>query len=279
MSNSGIFYKTDEEVELIRESCLLVCKTLALVGELIGPGIKGIDIDAQAEQLIRDHGAVPGFKGYRDFPATLCVSVNEQVVHGIPSDIAFKDGDIVSVDCGVLMNGYYGDAAYTFAIGDVKEEIMQLLRVTKASLYKGIQQAIVGKRVGDISSAIQHYTERGHNYSVVRELVGHGLGRSLHEAPEVPNFGTRGQGPRLKDGLVIAIEPMINLGKRDVITAKDNWTVISKDRMPSAHFEHTVAVRRQKADILSNHTFVEAAIRKNDNVKEVADLLTKEAAH
>ena len=277
MSNSGIFYKTDEEVELIRESCLLVCKTLALVGELIGPGIKGIDIDAQAEQLIRDHGAIPGFKGYRDFPATLCVSVNEQVVHGIPSGIEFKDGDIVSVDCGVLMNGYYGDAAYTFAIGDVREEIMELLRVTKASLYKGIQQAIVGKRVGDISSAIQHYTERGHKYSVVRELVGHGVGRSLHEAPEVPNFGVRGQGPRLKDGLVIAIEPMINLGKRDVITAKDNWTVISKDRMPSAHFEHTVVVRRQKADILSNHTFVEEAISKNANVKEVADLLSKEA--
>jgi len=277
VSNSGIFYKTDEEVELIRESCLLVCKTLALVGELIGPGIKGIDIDAQAEQLIRDHGAIPGFKGYRDFPATLCVSVNEQVVHGIPSGIEFKDGDIVSVDCGVLMNGYYGDAAYTFAIGDVREEIMELLRVTKASLYKGIQQAIVGKRVGDISSAIQHYTERGHKYSVVRELVGHGVGRSLHEAPEVPNFGVRGQGPRLKDGLVIAIEPMINLGKRDVITAKDNWTVISKDRMPSAHFEHTVVVRRQKADILSNHTFVEEAISKNANVKEVADLLSKEA--
>ena len=280
MSNSGdIFYKTDEEVELIRESCLLVCKTLALVGELIGPGKRGVDIDAQAEQLIRDHGAVPGFKGYRGFPATLCVSVNEQVVHGIPSDIEFKDGDIVSVDCGVLMNGYYGDAAYTFAIGDVKEEIMQLLRVTKASLYKGIQQAIVGKRVGDISSAIQHYTERGHKYSVVRELVGHGLGRSLHEAPEVPNFGARGQGPKLKDGLVIAIEPMINLGKREVITAKDNWTVISKDRMPSAHFEHSVVVRRQKADILSNHTFVEAAIKKNSNVKEVGDLLSKEAVH
>lgn len=279
MSNSGdIFYKTDEEVELIRESCLLVCKTLALVGELIGPGKRGTDIDAQAEQLIRDHGAIPGFKGYRGFPATLCVSVNEQVVHGIPSDIEFKDGDIVSVDCGVLMNEYYGDAAYTFAIGDVKEDIMQLLRVTKASLYKGIQQAIVGKRVGDISSAIQYYTEKGHQYSVVRELVGHGLGRSLHEAPEVPNFGMRGQGPRLRDGLVIAIEPMINLGKRAVITAEDDWTVIAKDRMPSAHFEHTVVVRRQKADILSNHSFVEAAIKKNANVKEVADLLSIETA-
>ncbi len=269
----GIFYKTDEEVELIRTNCLMVSKTLALVGELIRPGVNGLDIDAQAEQLIRDNGGVPGFKGYRGFPATLCISVNEQVVHGIPSNIEFKDGDIVSVDCGVLMNGYYGDAAYTFALGDVKEEVMQLLRVTKASLYKGIQQAIVGKRVGDISSAVQHYTERTHRYGVVRELVGHGLGRNLHEAPEVPNFGRRGQGPRMLDGLVIAIEPMVNLGVKEVETLDDDWTVVSKDRLPSAHYEHSVVVRKGQADILSTHKYVEEAIRKNTNLKEVSDLI------
>ncbi len=269
----GIFYKTDEEVELIRTNCLMVSKTLALVGELIRPGVNGLDIDAQAEQLIRDNGGVPGFKGYRGFPATLCISVNEQVVHGIPSNIEFKDGDIVSVDCGVLMNGYYGDAAYTFALGDVKEEVMELLRVTKASLYKGIQQAIVGKRVGDISSAIQHYTERTHRYGVVRELVGHGLGRNLHEAPEVPNFGRRGQGPKMLDGLVIAIEPMVNLGVKEVETLDDDWTVVSKDRLPSAHYEHSVVVRKGQADILSTHQYVEDAIRKNANLKEVSDLI------
>ncbi len=269
----GIFYKTDEEVELIRTNCLMVSKTLALVGELIRPGINGLDIDAQAEQLIRDNGGVPGFKGYRGFPATLCISVNEQVVHGIPSNIEFKDGDIVSVDCGVLMNGYYGDAAYTFALGEVKEEVMQLLRVTKASLYKGIQQAIVGKRVGDISSAVQHYTERIHRYGVVRELVGHGLGRNLHEAPEVPNFGRRGQGPKMLDGLVIAIEPMVNLGVKEVETLGDDWTVVSKDRLPSAHYEHSVVVRKGKADILSTHKYVEESISKNPNLKEVSDLM------
>lgn len=269
----GIFYKTDEEVELIRTNCLMVSKTLALVGELIRPGVNGLDIDAQAEQLIRDNGGVPGFKGYRGFPSTLCISVNEQVVHGIPSNIEFKDGDIVSVDCGVLMNGYYGDAAYTFALGDVKEEVMQLLRVTKASLYKGIQQAIVGKRVGDISSAVQHFTERTHRYGVVRELVGHGLGRNLHEAPEVPNFGRRGQGPKMLDGLVIAIEPMVNLGVKEVETLDDDWTVVSKDRLPSAHYEHSVVVRKGQADILSTHKYVEEAIRKNANLKEVSDLI------
>jgi len=232
--SDGIFYKTDEEVEFIRTNCLMVSKTL---------------------------------------PSTLCISVNEQVVHGIPSKIEFKDGDIVSVDCGVLMNGYYGDAAYTFALGDVKEEVMQLLRVTKASLYKGIQQAIVGKRVGDISSAIQHYTERVNRYGVVRELVGHGVGRNLHEAPEVPNFGRRGQGPKMLDGLVIAIEPMVNLGVKEVETLDDDWTVVSKDRLPSAHYEHSVVVRKGQADILSTHKFVEESIRKNPNLKEVSDLI------
>ncbi len=266
-----IFYKTDEEIEIIRDNCLLVCKTLALVAEMIGPGVSGDNIDKQAEQLIRDHGGVPGFKGLYDFPATLCVSVNEQVVHGVPSEQEFRDGDIVSVDCGVFMNGYYGDAAYTFAIGEVADEVMELLRITKASLYKGIECAVSGKRIGDIGFAIQHYTERVHHYGVVRELVGHGVGRDLHEGPEVPNYGKRGKGIKLKEGLVIAIEPMINLGKKDVISFQDG-TVLAKDKKPSAHFEHTVAVRKHRADILSDHSFIEAAILKNSNLKEVANL-------
>jgi methionyl aminopeptidase len=265
-----VFYKTDEEIELIRESCLLVCKALAHVGTIIRPGIKGSEIDKAAETVIRDHGAEPGFKGYRGFPATLCVSVNEGVVHGIPTeDQVFNDGDVVSVDCGVFMNGFYGDSAYTFALGDVDESIMELLRVTNTSLYKAIDTAVAGKRLGDIGFAVQNYVEKEHNYSVVRELVGHGIGRELHEKPEVANYGKRGRGAKLKEGLVIAIEPMVNLGKREVRTAKDGWTVIAKDRKPSAHFEHTIAVRKGPADILSDHRLIEEAIRANDNVKVV----------
>lgn len=265
-----IIYKTDEEIELIRQSCLLVSKSLALVGSMIKPGMTGAEIDKAAEELIRDNGAVPGFKGYGGFPATLCVSPNEQVVHGIPDkDMVFKEGDIVSVDCGVIMNGFYGDAAYTFALGDVSEEVMKLLEVTNTSLYKGIEQAIVGNRLGDVSFAIQQYAEKEHGYGIVRELVGHGLGRDLHEAPEVPNYGRRGRGVKLQEGLVIAIEPMVNMGNRRIGTSKDGWTVFAKDRKPSAHFEHTVAVRKEKADILSDHSIVEEAIRKNDHVREV----------
>lgn len=265
-----IFYKTDEEIERIRESCLLVCKALTEVGKMIRPGISGAEIDKAAEALIRDYGAEPAFKGYRGFPATLCVSVNEQVVHGIPTkDQVFKDGDVVSVDCGTFLNGFHGDAAYTFALGEVSEEVMELLRITNASLYRAIDTAVVGKRLGDVGFAVQHYVEREHNYSVVRELVGHGIGKELHEAPEVPNYGKRGKGSKLKEGLVIAIEPMVNLGKRDVKTAKDGWTVFAKDKKPSAHYEHTIAVRKEKADILSNHTMIEEAIRKNPNVKEI----------
>lgn len=209
-----VFYKTAEEIELIRQSCLLNCKALELVASIIRPGITGKKIDAEAEQLLRDHGAVPGFKGYNGFPATLCISVNEQVVHGIPTDKEFQDGDIVSVDCGTFINGFFGDAAYTFALGNVSEETMDLLRITNTSLYKGIEQAVSGKRIGDIGFAIQDYCEKTHKYGVVRELVGHGIGRSLHEAPEVPNYGKRGRGPKMKEGLVIAIEPMINQGKK-----------------------------------------------------------------
>ena len=272
----NVIYKTDEEVELIRKNCLMVSEALTLVASIIGPGVSGKKIDEQAEQLIRDNGAIPGFKGLYGFPATLCVSVNDEVVHGIPYNHEFKDGDIVSVDCGVYLNDYYGDAAYTFCIGDVDEKVMELCRITRASLYKGIEQAVVGKRVGDIGFAIQHYTERQHGYGVVRELVGHGVGRALHEGPEVPNYGRRGKGMVMKNGLVIAIEPMINLGKKDVKSFEDG-TVITKDRMPSAHYEHTVVVRKDKADILSNHVPIEAAILKNPNLKEVKDILAVSA--
>ena len=269
-----VFYKTDEEVELIRESCMLVCKTLALVGTMIRPGITGKLIDEKAEEFIRDHQAIPGFKGYQDFPATLCISRNEAVVHGIPSNEEFQNGDIVSVDCGTFMNGYFGDAAYTFALGDVPEDVMELLNVTNTSLYRGIAQAVVGKRLGDIGFAIQEYCERQHSYGVVRELVGHGIGKDLHEAPEVPNYGKRGKGPMLKDGLVIAIEPMINLGRKEVRQSNDGWTVCTKDKTPSAHFEHTVVVRKGQADILSNHTIIEDAVKNNPELKEVSLKIT-----
>lgn len=264
-----IFYKTDEEIELIRQSCLLVCKTLAQVGSMLQPGIKGAKLDKMAEEFIRDHQAKPAFKGYRGFPATLCYSLNDMVVHGIPADQELKDGDIVSVDCGVEWNGYFGDAAYTFAIGDVAEKTMQLLRVTHEALYKGIEQAVAGRRLGDIGFAIQNYVERLHGYGVVRELVGHGVGRELHESPEVPNYGQRGSGVKLKEGLVIAIEPMVNLGKKEVRTARDGWTVFAKDGKPSAHYEHTVAVGKTHADILSDHSFIEEAVRNNPNLKEI----------
>lgn len=268
--NRTIQYKTDEEIELIRQSCHLVCKTLALVGSMLKPGVSGAHIDATAETFIRDHGAVPGFKGLYGCPSTLLVSRNEAVVHGLPSqEQIFQDGDIVSIDCGVLMNDFYGDAAYTFCIGEVDEEVMELCRVTHTALYLGIEQAVAGNRVGDISHAIQQYVERDYNYSVVRELVGHGLGRSLHEAPDVPNFGKRGRGPKLQEGLVIAIEPMINLGRREVRTDRDGWTVFAKDRKPSAHYEHSVAIRKGAADILSTHEPIEEAIRANADLREV----------
>lgn len=265
-----VFYKTDDEIELIRESCLLVCKALAEVAMVIRPGISGAEISRVAEELILDHKAKPAFKGYRGFPATLCVSVNEQVVHGIPSkEQVFQEGDIVSVDCGVLKNGYFGDSAYTFPLGEISDEVMELCKVTNTALYRAIDQAIVGNRLGDIGHAVQQYVERDHNYGVVRELVGHGIGRSLHEAPEVPNYGRQGRGMLLKDGLVIAIEPMVNLGNKEVRTDRDGWTVFAKDRRPSAHYEHTVAVRKGAADILSDHRLIEQAVRKNPNVQEV----------
>jgi methionyl aminopeptidase len=263
-----IFYKTEDEVEAIRTSCLMVCDTLAEVAKIIKPGVTGVFINKVAEEYIQDNKAIPSFKNYNGFPAGLCVSVNEQVVHGFPSDYEFKDGDIISVDCGVYFNEYHGDAAYTFAIGDVKPETMRLLKVTKDSLYKGIEFAIEGRRIGDISYGVEDFC-RKHHYGVVKELTGHGIGRNLHEEPEVPNYGKRGSGMVLKSGLVIAIEPMITLGKRDIVTLSDNWTIATRDKKPAAHYEHTVVVRKQKADILSNHAKIEKEIKNNSDLREI----------
>ncbi len=256
-----IYYKTQEEIELIRESSLLVGKTLAEVAKIIRPGITTLELDKIAEEYILDNGGIPAFKGYSGFPNTLCISTNAQVVHGIPGKTVLKDGDIISVDCGVLKNSFYGDSAYTFPIGDVKPEILKLLQVTKESLYKGIEKAVTGLRLGDISAAVQEHAEQN-GFSVVREMVGHGIGRKLHEKPEVPNYGKRGSGIKLNDGLVIAIEPMINLGKRGIVQENDGWTITTIDGMPSAHFEHTIAIRKGQADILSSFTFIEEALNK-----------------
>jgi len=263
-----MYYKTREEIEWIRESSLLVSKTLAEVARHIRIGITTIELDRIAEEFIRDHGGVPAFLGYNGFPNSLCISVNSQVVHGIPNETVLKDGDICSVDCGVLKNGFYGDSAYTFVIGDVKEETLRLLEVTKESLYKGIEKAVTGNRLGDVSEAIQSHAERN-GYSVVRELVGHGIGRNLHEKPEVPNYGKRGSGIVLKEGLVIAIEPMINMGGKAVVHERDGWTVRTADNKPSAHFEHTVAVGKGEADILSTFNYIEEALKENINIKVI----------
>ena len=254
-----IYLKTDEEIELLRESNLLVGMTLGELAKWIAPGITTLKLDKIAEEFIRDHGAVPGFLGYGGFPNTLCVSVNEQIVHGIPSNYELKDGDIVSIGCGTLKNGFNGDSAYTFCVGEVAYDVRRLLKTTKESLYLGIEQAVEGKRVGDISNAVQTYCEKK-GYSVVRELCGHGVGKRLHEDPEVPNYGRRGCGPLLKSGMVIAIEPMINLGSRNIVIERDGWTTRTRDRKPSAHFEHTVAVREGKADILSSFKYVEEVL-------------------
>jgi len=251
-----VTFKTDEEVELLRQSNILVSETHAAVASLMKPGITTREIDQRAEEYIRDNGGTPGFKGYQGFPNALCVSVNDQVVHGIPSAYVLKDGDIVSVDCGVYKNGFHGDSAYTFAVGEVTPEVEKLLRVTKESLYLGIEKAIVGNHLGDIGHAVQNHAEKN-GFSVVREMVGHGIGRNLHESPEVPNYGRRNNGMKLKNGLVIAIEPMINAGKRFIIQNNDGWTIRTSDGSVSAHFEHSVVVRPGKADILSDFTLIE----------------------
>lgn len=256
--------KSKEEIELMRESAQLVSRTLGLLAPEIRPGITTIYLDNLAETYIRDHQAIPGFLGLYDFPNSLCISVNEQVVHGIPNNKPLLEGDIVSIDCGVLKNGYYGDHAYTFSVGEVSKEIEQLLEITKESLYLGIEQMVVGKRIGDVSFAIQRYTEKN-GYGVVRELVGHGLGKEMHESPEVPNYGKRGRGPVIKNGLVIAVEPMINLGTRKVKQLSDGWTIVTADGKPSAHFEHNVAVIDGKPDILSTFDYIEEALEKVNN--------------
>ena len=254
-----IYYKTEEEIDLIRESSLLVAKTLAEIAGLIKPGITTQALDEIAEEFIRDNGGMPAFKGYNGFPNTLCVSPNDQVVHGIPNGRALKDGDILSVDCGVVMNGYYGDSAFTYEVGEVNVQIKQLLKVTKESLYKAIEMAVSGNRVGDIGYAVQKHAE-SFGYGVVRELVGHGVGKNLHESPEVPNYGRKGKGILLKEGLVIAIEPMINMGERGIMQHNDGWTITTLDNKPSAHFEHTIVVRKGKAEILSSFVEIEKKI-------------------
>ena len=254
-----IVYKSEDEIALIKEGSLLVGKTLAEVAREIRPGVRTIALDRIAETYIRDHGAKPGFKGYNGFKHTLCISINEEVVHGIPGTRELIDGDIVSIDCGVYLNDFYGDSAYTFAVGEVKEEVRLLMERTKESLYKGIEMAVEGKRLGDIGYAIQSYVE-SFGYGVVRDLVGHGLGRNLHEKPEVPNYGRRGTGIKLKEGMVLAIEPMINLGTKNIVQGGDGWTIRTADKLPSAHYEHDVAVRKGKAEILSTFDFIEEVL-------------------
>ena len=263
--SKGLYYKTKEEIELIRESSLLVAKALAEVAKVIKPGMTTLALDKIAYDFICDNQAVPAFLNHNGFPNSLCISVNAQVVHGIPGKYELKDGDIVSVDCGVVKNKFFGDSAYTFAIGEVKPEVLKLLKVTKESLYKGIELTVAGKRLGDVGDAIQQHAE-SNGFSVVRELVGHGIGKKLHEAPEVPNYGKKGTGLKLEEGLVIAIEPMINLGKKTVTQDNDGWTIRTADNLPSAHFEHTVTVGKEKADVLSSFEYIEEALKKSKDV-------------
>ncbi|MFD2512835.1 type I methionyl aminopeptidase [Pontibacter locisalis] len=253
-----IFYKTEEEIEQIRQSAMILSQAHGEIALLIKEGVKTVDLDNRAEEFIQDHGAKPSFKNYNGFPYSLCISVNSTVVHGMPSKYVLKDGDVISVDCGVYFKGFHSDCAYTHAVGNVSEEVQKLLTVTEESLYKGIENATVGSRLGDIGFAVQQHAE-GNGYGVVRELVGHGLGRNLHESPEVPNYGRRGQGVKLQNGLVIAIEPMINLGTRHIVQEDDGWTIRTRDNKPSAHFEHTVVVRKDKAEILTSFEYIKQA--------------------
>lgn len=251
-----IHYKTSEEVEQIKQSADILGRAHGEIAKHVKKGVKTSFLDKIAEEFIRDHGAVPSFKGYNGFPSSLCISVNEVVVHGFPSEYELKDGDIISVDCGVFHQGFHSDSAYTYPIGEVPPSVLALLSATKDSLYLGIEQAVFGNRVGDIGHAIQKFVE-AKGYTVVRELVGHGLGRKLHEAPEVPNYGKKGSGPLLKQGMVIAIEPMINLGTRNIVQEKDGWTIRTADRKPSAHYEHTIAIFEDRTEILTTHKYIE----------------------
>ncbi|SFA86338.1 type I methionyl aminopeptidase [Algoriphagus aquimarinus] len=251
-----IQYKTSEEVKLIKESADILARAHGEVAKHIKEGVKTSFLDKIAEEFIRDNNGVPSFKGYNCFPASLCISVNETVVHGFPSAYELKDGDIISVDCGVFHQGFHSDSAYTYPIGEVSSAVKALLKATKDSLYIGIEQAVFGNRIGDVGNAIQKFVE-AKGYTVVRELVGHGLGRNLHEAPEVPNYGKKGSGPLLKDGMVIAIEPMINLGTRNIVQERDGWTIRTADRKPSAHYEHTVAIFEDRTEVLTSHKYIE----------------------
>jgi len=272
-----IYYKTHGEIELIRDCSLLVSKTLAEVAKRIIPGITSLALDKVAEEFIRDNQGEPAFKGYKDYAYTLCVSVNEQVVHGLPSQKELKPGDVVSVDCGVKKNGFFSDTAYTFILGEVSEETEKLVVTSKEALFLGIEKAVAGNRVGDISFAIQNFLEREHRYHAVRELVGHGIGRSLHEDPEVPNYGKRGTGVMLREGLVIAIEPMVNMGTQKVVNENDGWTIRTADKSVSAHYELMVAVQKNKeADLLSTFTFLEEEAMKNKELKPVLTRKEKE---
>ncbi len=257
-----ISYKTEEEIELIRQSADVLGRAHAEVAKLIRPGITTIELDKVAEEFINDAGGRPSFKNYHGFPYTLCISPNEQVVHGFPGKYELKEGDIISVDCGVFLNGFHSDSAYTYAVGEVSEDVTNLLKHTNESLYLGIENAIAGNRIGDIGNAIQTFVE-DKGYSVVRELVGHGIGRDLHEKPEVPNYGKRGRGTKLKEGMVLAIEPMINLGTKRVVQENDGWTIRTEDRKYSAHFEHTVVVKKDCAEILTTHKYIEEVLNKS----------------
>jgi methionyl aminopeptidase len=256
-----LFLKTDEEIGFLKESNMLVSKTLAEIAKHIRPGVTTLYLDRIAEEFIRDNSAVPAFKGYGGFPATLCTSVNEEVVHGIPSGYEPRDGDIISVDCGVILNDWYGDSAFTFAVGEISDNLRKLIQYTRDSLEEGVRSAVAGNRVGDISFSVQKKAESG-GFSVVRELVGHGLGKKLHEPPEIPNFGKKGTGPKLEKGLVICIEPMINMGRKETRQMRDGWTIKTADGKPSAHFEYAVAVNREKADVLTTFELIEEVLNK-----------------
>ncbi|MCH7398702.1 type I methionyl aminopeptidase [Belliella sp. DSM 107340] len=251
-----IQYKTFEEVQLIKESAQILGKAHGEVAKHVKVGVQTSFLDKIAEEFIRDHNGVPSFKGYNGFPSSLCISVNEVVVHGFPSNYVLKDGDIISIDCGVFHQGFHSDCAYTYPVGEVSSNVLSLLRATKESLFLGIEKAVFGNRIGDIGHAIQKYVE-SKGYTVVRELVGHGLGKNLHEAPEVPNYGKRGSGPLLNEGLVIAIEPMVNLGSRNIVQERDGWTIRTADRKASAHYEHTVAIFKDRTEILTTHQYIE----------------------
>jgi methionyl aminopeptidase len=264
--NGMMIQKTEEQIGMMKQAAVLVSETLTEVAKMLKPGVTTLQIDKLCGEFVRDHKAIPSFLNYKGYPFNVCASVNDVVVHGFPNNVALKDGDIVTIDMGVILNGWHGDHAYTFMMGEVSEEAKNLVNITKESLYKGIEQAVVGNRVGDIAFAIQKYTEKDHGYGVVRELVGHGIGRSLHEDPQVPNYGKKGNGPKLKENIVLAIEPMINLGSKDVYTEDDDWTVRTRDGKVSVHFEHDVCIKKNKALILSDYSIIEAAEAANSNL-------------